>query len=88
MGLKSALSKVFAAAVNRQLNRLRKNAIALQQNTFSDLIDAAKDTVFGREHNFAEINNYKDFKQNVPIHDYEDLRPYIDRVVNGEENIL
>jgi hypothetical protein len=88
MGLKSALSKVFAAAVNRQLNQLRKNAIALQQDTFSDLVDAAKDTAFGREHRFAEINNYNDFKQNVPIHDYEDLRPYIDRVVNGEENVL
>ncbi|MBB6126423.1 GH3 auxin-responsive promoter family protein [Mucilaginibacter lappiensis] len=88
MGLKSALSKIFAAAVNRQLNRLRKNAIALQQNTFSDLVDAAKNTAFGREHHFAEINNYNDFKKNVPIHDYEDLRPYIDRVVNGEENVL
>ena len=88
MGLKSALSKIFAAAVNRQLNRLRKNAIALQQNTFSDLVDAAKNTAFGREHRFAEINNYNDFKKNVPIHDYEDLRPYIDRVVNGEENVL
>jgi len=88
MGLKSALSKIFAAAVNRQLNRLRKNAIVLQQNTFSDLVDAAKDTAFGREHRFAEINNYNDFKKNVPIHDYEDIRPYIDRVVNGEENVL
>jgi len=88
MGLKSALSKIFAAAVNRQLNQLRKNAIVLQQNTFSDLVDAAKDTAFGREHRFAEINNYNDFKTNVPIHDYEDLRPYIDRVVNGEENVL
>ncbi|MEZ2335263.1 GH3 auxin-responsive promoter family protein [Mucilaginibacter sp. RCC_168] len=88
MGLKSALSKVFAAAVNRQLNKLRKNAIKLQQNTFSDLIDAAKDTAFGREYRFAEINNYNDFKRNVPIHDYEDLRPYIDRVVSGEENVL
>jgi len=88
MGLKSALSKIFAAAVNRQLNKLRKNAIKLQQNTFSDLIDAAKDTAFGREYRFAEINNYNDFKRNVPIHDYEDLRPYIDRVVSGEENVL
>jgi hypothetical protein len=88
MGLKSALSKVFAAAVNRQLNKLRQNAIKLQQDTFSDLVDAAKDTAFGREHRFAEINNYNDFKQNVPIHDYEDLRPYIDRVVSGEENVL
>jgi hypothetical protein len=88
MGLKSALSKVFAALVNRDLNRLRKNAVALQQKTFTDLIDAAKDTAFGKAHNFAGINNYQDFKNSVPIHDYEDLRPYIDRIVNGEENVL
>lgn len=88
MGLKAALSKVFAALVNRELNHLRKNAISLQQQTFSDLVHQAKDTVFGKEHCFAQINNYEDFKKNVPVHDYEDLRPYIDRVVSGEENVL
>jgi phenylacetate-coenzyme A ligase PaaK-like adenylate-forming protein len=88
MGLKSVLSKVFAALVNRELNHLRKNALALQQKTFSELIYQAKDTAFGKAHNFAQINNYEDFKRNVPIHDYEDLRPYIDRVVKGEENVL
>ncbi|AYL95009.1 GH3 auxin-responsive promoter family protein [Mucilaginibacter celer] len=88
MGLKSALSKLFAARVNRQLNYLRKNAVTLQQKNFSDIIDAAKNTAFGKDHQFAAINNYDDFKRLVPVHDYEDLRPYIDRVVNGEENVL
>ncbi|MDN3580711.1 GH3 auxin-responsive promoter family protein [Mucilaginibacter flavus] len=88
MGLKAALSKVFAALVNRELNYLRKNAVSLQQQTFSSLVYQAKNTAFGKAHRFQEINNYEDFKRNVPIHDYEDLRPYIDRVVNGEENVL
>jgi hypothetical protein len=88
MGLKSALSKVFAALVNRELNQVRRNAVLLQQKTFTDLVHAARDTDFGKAHHFAQINNYDDFKKNVPIHDYEDLRPYIDRVVNGEENVL
>ena len=88
MGLKSALSKVFAALVNRELNHVRRNALSLQQKTFTDLVHAAKTTSFGREHHFEQISNYDDFKKNVPIHDYEDLRPYIDRVVNGEENVL
>nr|WP_183561264.1 GH3 auxin-responsive promoter family protein [Mucilaginibacter sp. SP1R1]MBB6149799.1 phenylacetate-coenzyme A ligase PaaK-like adenylate-forming protein [Mucilaginibacter sp. SP1R1] len=88
MGLKSALSKVFAALVNRELNQVRKNALALQQKTFTDLVDAAKNTAFGKAHRFEQINNYEDFKKNVPVHDYEDLRPYIDRVVNGEEDVL
>jgi phenylacetate-coenzyme A ligase PaaK-like adenylate-forming protein len=88
MGLKSALSKVFAAVVNKQLNQLRQNAVALQQKTFTNLVDAAKNTSFGKDHHFEQINNYEDFKKQVPIHDYEDLRPYIDRVVSGEENVL
>ncbi|SEP11930.1 GH3 auxin-responsive promoter family protein [Mucilaginibacter sp. OK283] len=88
MGLKSVLSKVFAALVNRELNQLRKNALILQQNTFSSLIHKAKDTAFGKAYNFSQINSYEDFKRNVPIHDYEDLRPYIDRIVKGEENVL
>ena len=88
MGLKSALSKVFAWYVNRQLNNVRHHALALQQKTFSNLIHDAKDTVFGTDHHFDAIESYEDFKKNVPVRDYEELRPYIKRVVNGEENIL
>lgn len=88
MGLKSALSKVFAAFVNRELNRVRKNAVPFQQKAFTDLVHAAKNTHFGKDHQFEKINNYEDFKRLVPVHDYEDLRPYIDRVVNGEEDVL
>lgn len=88
MGLKAALSKPFAALVNNRLNKLRKNAVALQQKTFEQLISKAKDTAFGKDHHFKQISNYDDFKKNVPIRDYEELRPYIDRVTKGEENVL
>jgi len=87
MGLKAALSKAFAWYVNRQLNNVRQNAVALQQKTFSNLIHEAKNTAFGTDHHFALIKNYEDFKKYVPVRDYEELRPYIDRVVNGEENV-
>jgi hypothetical protein len=88
MGLKAALSKPFAAIVNRRLNKLRKNAVSLQQKTFEQLINKAKNTAFGEDHHFAEINSYDDFKKNVPVRDYEELRPYIERVTKGEENVL
>jgi hypothetical protein len=88
MGLKAALSKPFAALVNNRLNKLRKNAVALQQKTVEQLISKAKDTAFGKDHHFKQISNYDDFKKNVPIRDYEELRPYIDRVTKGEENVL
>ena len=88
MGLKAVLSRIFAAWVNRDLNNIRNNALALQQKTFQQLINTAKNTAFGRDHNFAQISNYNDFKKQVPIRDYEDLRPYIDRVTQGEQDVL
>lgn len=88
MGIKAALSKIFAYWVNRQLDDTRRNAVKLQQQTFTDLIDAAKNTAFGKDHNFASISNYEDFKQRVPVRDYEDLRNYIERVTEGEADVL
>jgi hypothetical protein len=88
MGLKAALSKVFAVLVNWQLNHIRHNALALQEETFQKLISQAKNTEFGKAHDFDQIRTYDDFKKLVPVCDYEDLRPYIERVVNGEENVL
>jgi hypothetical protein len=88
MGLKATLSKAFAFFVNRQLNHIRQNGEALQQKVFTDLIHAAKNTAFGKDHQFASINNYEDFKKLVPVRDYEELRPYIERVTKGEPNVL
>nr|ADI21470.1 hypothetical protein [uncultured myxobacterium HF0070_11L13] len=52
------------------------------------LLQRAKDTSFGREHDFAEIQNLSDYQAKVPIRRYEDFEPYIQRMVNGEENVL
>jgi hypothetical protein len=88
MGLKSALSKWFAAWVNRDLNNLRNNAVTLQQQTLQQLLKQAAGTAFGHDHQFGQIKNYNDFKLRVPVRDYEDLRPYIDRMTKGEADVL
>ena len=88
MGIKSFIAKPLAAFAVKQINKWKNNPLAAQQSVFSKLIMQAKDTSFGKDHLFTEINTYEDFKKNVPIADYEELRPYIDRVVNGEENVL
>lgn len=88
MGFKAFLSKVFAARVQKDINRLRTNAVNLQHQTFLGLIQKAAHTSFGRDHHFAEIRTYEDFKQRVPVRDYEELRTYIERVTHGEENVL
>ncbi len=88
MGLKVVLSKLYAKLVNKQLNNIRKNAVELQHKTFLKLIDQAKNTAFGQAHHFGQISNYDAFKKQVLVRDYEELRPYIERVTNGEENVL
>ena len=88
MGLKAALSKPFAALVVKGIDKWKKNAVAAQKETLTQLVDAAKDTVFGRDHGFEKIKDYSDFKRQVPVRDYEELRPYIDRVVAGEKDVM
>lgn len=88
MGLKAALSKPFAALVVSGINRWKYNAAAAQRKIMMKLIHEAAQTDFGRDHDFASINNYEDFKKRVPVRDYEGLRPYIDRVVAGEQNVM
>ena len=88
MGLKAALSKPFAAFIVRGINKWTYNAASAQQKVFQKLIREAANTAFGKDHNFSSIKTYADFKQQVPVRDYEALRPYIDRVVAGEPNIM
>jgi phenylacetate-coenzyme A ligase PaaK-like adenylate-forming protein len=88
MALKSFLSKIFASIVVKGINKWKFDAVAAQENTLKNLVNDAANTVFGKEHHFTSIKNYQDFKANVPIRDYEDLRIYIDRVVAGEPDIL
>src|SRR5687767_6892762 len=88
MGIKAALSKPFAAWVVSRTNRWKKDAVASQERVLKSLIAKARATSFGKDHKFDEIKSYDDFKRNVPVRDYEDLRPYIERVVEGEPDVL
>ena len=88
MGLKAALSKPFAAFVLKGIDRWKNNALAAQQDMLEMLVEEAKETAFGKDHQFSLIKNYSDFKKYVPVKDYEELRPYIDRVVAGESDVM
>lgn len=88
MGIKAALSKPFAKLVVSDIRKWSATPIETQNRVFSDLISKAKDTVFGKDHHFEEISNYEDFKQRVPVRDYEALKPYIKQVVDGKEDVL
>lgn len=59
-----------------------------QRNVLQHLITQAQYTEFGRKYSFSKLFTVKDFKKRVPIHEYDDIKPYINRMMKGEENIL
>ncbi|WP_395805249.1 GH3 auxin-responsive promoter family protein, partial [Daejeonella sp.] len=79
MGIKSFLAKPIAALAVKQIEKWKKNPLEAQKKVFTHLISKAQNTAFGKDHSFSEIKNYQDFKKNVPLADYEELRTYIDR---------
>ncbi len=87
--------KLFSPALSR-LARLRysriehwvEDPIAAQREVLQDLITHGEYTQFGVKYQFSEIFNLRKFKATVPIHEYEDLKPYIDQIMNGEESVL
>lgn len=88
MGIRSLLAKPFAAFVASQTKKWSLEPIRFQEQIFQELIRNAKSTRFGTDHNFSEIRNYDDFRRNVPVRDYEDLKGYIHEVVEGRPDIL
>jgi hypothetical protein len=88
MSLKPFFAKIFAKKIYKKTQLWVNNPIETQHNVFWSLIQQAKNTQFGKDHHFDQIKTVEDFVKNVPIRDYEDLKPYIDKVVKGAENIL
>uniref|UniRef100_UPI0040497124 GH3 auxin-responsive promoter family protein n=1 Tax=Gelidibacter sp. TaxID=2018083 RepID=UPI0040497124 len=86
--LKSALAKPFAKKVKKSVLKWANNPVETQEKVFQYLISEAAQTQFGKDHDFISINNHDDFVKRVPVRDYEELKPYVERVVAGEEDIL
>lgn len=88
MSIKSFAAKIFASYIRRKIDKWASNPYDTQQKVFDDLIEKAKNTRFGRDHNFSKISSHADFVKNVPVRDYEELRNYVDMMVDGQEDIL
>jgi phenylacetate-coenzyme A ligase PaaK-like adenylate-forming protein len=88
MSIKAIAAKLFAKKIVRKTQEWAQHPVVTQEAVFKKLIKEAKNTQFGKDHHFEQIQSHADFVQNVPIRDYEGLKSYVDRVVNGEENIL
>lgn len=88
LSIKAALAKPFAKCIYKKVQKWANNPIETQDKVFKELISEATQTAFGKDHDFVSINTYQDFVNRVPIRDYEALKPYVDRVVAGEEDVL
>ena len=88
MSIKSFGAKVFASIIHKKTQKWLKNPVETQAKVLANLIEQAQHTAFGQDHAFNTIVDAKSFAQQVPVRDYEGLKPYVDRVVKGEEDVL
>lgn len=88
MSVKTYFALLFANKIHKQTQKWANNPVVTQQNVFQDLIKQASKTQFGKDHDFENITTFQDFQNRVPVRDYEALKPYVDKVVAGQENIL
>lgn len=88
MGYKSVFLKPYIRSVAQSISVKSRNAIKDQQRIFGELIKSAKKTSFGVDHDFANISNEVEYKARVAVRSYEDLEPYINRIISGEKDVL
>lgn len=85
--LSPAISKLARMRLWR-IENWRNHPEATQREVLQDLVTAAQYTEIGKKYGFSALFTVKEFKKRVPIHEYNDLKPYIERMMNGEENLL
>ena len=84
----TAIARKFLSKRIRQIEDFSINFEKIQRNQFSDLIKSASNTEFGKIYKFNEIKTPEQFSQRVPLFEYDDILPQIDRMLKGEENLL
>jgi hypothetical protein len=88
MSIKSFLFLKFAQWKVKQEYKTHRKATNVQEHFLNSWIDHNKETLFGKEHQFNNIRNYKDYQKQVPIRKYEDFIPYIEQIKSGQSKIL
>ncbi len=88
MSLKALAAKIFAKRIAIKTSKWVDHPIDTQKKVFKELIDTACKTKFGLDHDFGHIQSFEDFADKVPIRDYEELKPYVNDVVDGKQDIL
>lgn len=88
MGIKASLIKPFAKNAAKNIQKWSSQPLEAQEKVFQDLLAVLKNTAFGKDHNIEKVNSYEAFREYIQVNDYENLRPYIDRIIAGESDVL
>lgn len=88
MGLVNSLVRFFLEPRITEIQRFMDNPHEMQHIVFKELISKAENTEWGKKYDYESINTYKKYQERVPISTYEQLYPYIERVLKGEQNVL
>jgi len=88
MSIKAILAKTFAKLATNRVKKWAANPHKTQEKVFKNLIAKGSRTAFGKDHDFKNITTYSDFKERVKVTDYEGLKPYVERIIAGEEDVL
>lgn len=87
----SLFNETLLWLMKRRMPRIEahfKNPLELQHTSLEELIFSGRNTEWGRKYGYSEIGNYEQFKAKVPVSTYEEIFPYIDRMMHGEQNVL
>ena len=85
--LSPAISR-FARMRMWRIESWMQHPIAAQREVLQDLVTSAQYTDFGRKYGFDQLFTLRDFKQRVPVHEYDDIKPWIEKMMQGEEHML
>jgi hypothetical protein len=88
VSFKSRLLKPIAKRTARSIARWSAEALTAQESVFQHLIKKGGKTAFGQEHSFNKIKTFEDFKSQVPIRDYEAIKPWIELIKKGGQDVL
>lgn len=82
------MSRPLARYIVKQQQEWIARSVEIQEKWRAELVRKAAGTQFGKDHYFKDIHSYADYKQAVPVSDYEDLKPYVEKIKSGESDIL
>ena len=88
MSAKSLAAKLYARLVSKSIMYDATHALECQDAVMRALLDKGRKTAFGADHRFADVGNYNEWKESMPVIDYEGILPYIERAKAGERDVL